>query len=517
MKDTLMDMKDLSDAKELLLMKPNFLITMFTICITMLLIMAVIWMQVSKIDIYIKAAGMVRTNEAISKLMVINGGKIQSINISEGQFVYKGDMLLSFDQQSLYIQREIINRDIDNLETDIEMLRLYRSSIDQLENHLMNVETDKGRAYSLKVQSFLWERETTLTQVAENNKDTELLKTSAELRLKNARDALDKLLEEQTWLKRYRSSVENGRDMISTEKGGSVYKSNYASSYQNYKSGLDVLENEKTQAQNNLDNVIRLYDLGNVVRNEVDVAQKKLNDATDRISSYRQAELANTDNKNTMMDANIEEARKAVGTAEQEVSLYSETRISPLMQVEQARIQLLSQIDSEIQQNNDNISRLNAEIYSLDAKIKESQVIAPIDGILNLNNELNEGDIIAPGTEIGAITPPESDSFKVSLQVSNKDIASVKLNQPIKIKFLALPYQEYGMADGYVSLISADSRFNAQTGESFYIVEAILENKPIKSYRGADENIRVGMAVEGRLISDQKSILQWLLEKMNFA
>ena len=509
MKDTLIDMNDLSDTKELLLMTPSFLITMFTVSISIFLLIAIIWMQLSKIDIYVRAAGTVRTNEAISRLLVIGGGRIANIYASDGEFVHKGDMLFTFDQQSLYIQRDILTRDIELAQTELEMLRLYRSSIDQLENHLINIDTDKARAYSNKVKSFLWEREITLTQASESEKD----KVS---KLSNAREALNKLLAEQTWLQRYKGSVQNGQDIINSEPGDSELKSNYAARYQKYRADLDVLEGERRQAQDNLDYITRLMQLGQATGAQVDEAQNKLNEAADKITSFWQAELADIDNKNAVMDASISDAREAVSAAEQEAAKNSEGKITPLMQAEQARIQLLSQIDSEIQQSNESINKLNAENNSLDAQFRESMVIAPIDGTLNLNSVLNEGDIIAPGTGIGAIIPPESDSFKVELQVSNRDIANVKLNQQIKIKFLALPYQEYGMADGFISYITADSQVNPQTGESFYIIEAILENKPIKSNRGVDENIRVGMAVEGRIISDQKTVLRWLLEQLNF-
>ncbi|MDR1558756.1 MAG: HlyD family efflux transporter periplasmic adaptor subunit [Clostridiales bacterium] len=516
MKGTLIDIKDLSDSKELLLMKPNRLAAIFTCIITALVAAAVTWMAFSNIDVYVNAGGLVRTNESASVVRVMSGGKILSVNVSDGQYVYKGDTLLGFDCQTLYIQRDTNNKDIASLETDIEMLNLYRDSIDALENRLEGIDTDKGRAYSLKVQSFLLERDTALTQVSESEKDVDLQKKSAELKLKNARDSLTRLQSEDVWLQLYRLSVENGQDMISMENGDDTFKSNYASMYQKYAVGLDALNQDKSLAEEDLAKITVLYEIGEAALKETQDAQNVVNAAESKIKSYRQAELSAADAQIAAMAVNIDDAEKTIRAYEQELSLFSKTKTSPLMQVEQARITLLSQIDGEIQRAMDSIDSLLANNAALDAQINDSQVTAPIEGTFTQNIEMSEGGVIASGTEVGAITPPDSDSFKVSLQVSNKDIAGVKLDQPVKFKFLALPYQEYGMVDGFVSQISADSRVNSQTGESFYIVEAVLENKPIKSYRGDDENIMVGMAVEARLISDHKTILRWLLEKMNF-
>ncbi|MDR2649699.1 MAG: HlyD family secretion protein, partial [Clostridiales bacterium] len=390
MNGTLIDINDLSDSKEMLLMRPNRLLIIFTCIITSLLAIAIIWMAVGKLDVYVTAGGLVRANEDASVVRVINGGKILNVNVSEGQYVYKGDTLFGFDCQSLYIQRETNNRDIESLKTDIDMLKLYRESIGALENRLDSVDTDKGRAYSLKVQSFLLERETALTQVSESEKDMELQRKSAELKLKNARDSLVRLQSEQVWLQRYKLSTENGQDMISLENGDNALKSNYVSMYQKYAVGLDALEKDKDLAQENLRKITALYEMGEAAQKDLEDARNTMSAADSKIKSYRQAELAAADAQIAAMDVNISDAKKSIGAYEQDLSLFSETKVSPLMQVEQAQISLMSQIDSQIQQTLDDIDKLSAGIAALDAQINDSQAVAPIEGTLNLNTEITE-------------------------------------------------------------------------------------------------------------------------------
>jgi len=516
MKDTLISIEDLSDSKELLLMKPHHLLLVFTFIISGLLIAAAVWMSIGKMDIYATAGGLVRTDEAPSVLRVIDGGRALQVNMTDGQTVSKGDILLSFDEQAANTQLDNNNRDLDTLRQDIEILQLYRNSINDLKNYLDGNDTDKGRAYSLKVENFLMQRETALTQISEDEENTNLQRANAEQKLSSAKAALKQLQSEQAWLQLYQTSVENNSDMIGMDKTSDNYKAAYASMYQKYSAGLQSLETAKSQAQTNLDKVTQLFEMGTVSRKDLDDAKNASDDADNNIKSYRQTELSNIGTQLADMATNINNAQQNINSAQSDVDLYSMTKTSPMMQVEQAKVDLLTQIDGDIQQKNDSIDALNANNDSLNAQLAGSVLTAPIDGILNLNSVYNEGDIISPGTEIGVITPPNSDSFRVTLQVGNQDIAGIYINQPVKFKFLALPYQEYGMVDGYVSQISADSRIDAQTGASYYSVEAVIENKPIKSYRGADESIKVGMAVEGRIIKEQKTILNWLLEKIHF-
>jgi len=516
MRDTLIDINDLSDSKEILLMKPNYLLVAFTILIMVLLGIAIIWMSVSKIDIHFSANGLVRSNEAPSVLRVIYGGRATSVSLTEGQYVNRGDVLLVFDQQTLDIQRDIHASSLETLETEVELLRLYRDSIDELTNHLEFINTDQARAYSLMVQSFLLERETALTQVSESERDVAFHRASAELRLRNANDLLAELQSEQTWLGRYRASVENGRDLISGESSSDAFRSNYLSMFQQYISSLGNLREDRERAQENLDRIQELYYEGQAESWDVDEARGVVNEADRLINSFRQSELSSIEARNATLNISINDARRAISTAEQEVNQFAETRTSPLMLLEHSRLQLLSEIDIEIQQKITDIDRISAEINSIDVRVSDTQLVSPIDGILSLNAILNEGDTIPPGSEIGTITPVNTDSFRVLLQVSNSDIAGVRMNQPIQFRFLALPYQEFGMVDGYVSHISPDSRMDPQTGMSYFLVEAVLENRPIQNHRGDDENILVGMEVEARFITDQKTVLTWLLERMDF-
>lgn len=117
--------------------------------------------------------------------------------------------------------------------------------------------------------------------------------------------------------------------------------------------------------------------------------------------------------------------------------------------------------------------------------------------------------------EIATIVPDVSTEYKVQLMVPNESIAEVDMGQKIKYHFHALPFTEYGEVEGIVQKISNDSRIDSETGISYYVVEATLEDTKMESYKGDIKEIKAGMVCDAQIVTKSRSILRWLLEKIN--
>ena len=97
----------------------------------------------------------------------------------------------------------------------------------------------------------------------------------------------------------------------------------------------------------------------------------------------------------------------------------------------------------------------------------------------------------------------------------NKDISLISVGDKVKFRLDALPYKEYGMLAGIVTMISPDSSINQSTSTSYYLVEASIENRPLVSYKGEESSIKVGMTLQGHVVTKRKKILHYLLEKID--
>ncbi len=66
------------------------------------------------------------------------------------------------------------------------------------------------------------------------------------------------------------------------------------------------------------------------------------------------------------------------------------------------------------------------------------------------------GTVVQPGTVLLTLVPKE-ETLKAEVWVSNDDIGFVRQGQPVKLKLAAFPFQKYGMIEGVVEHVSADS------------------------------------------------------------
>jgi hypothetical protein len=98
---------------------------------------------------------------------------------------------------------------------------------------------------------------------------------------------------------------------------------------------------------------------------------------------------------------------------------------------------------------------------------------------------------------------------EVQFYVLNSDIAKIEVGQNVRVEIPALSPRTYGYAEAIVTKIESDSRFDSQSGQSFYLVTARLTSNQL-----LEESIKIGMQVHGRMITDEQRYLFWAIEKL---
>lgn len=104
--------------------------TVIILSVFTLLIAAIVWACLSEIDVVITSSGSIQPVGNISSLNSYTSGTIKSINVEEGTYVKKGDILVELDTQSIDIDVESLNGQKEILEAQKVIYTLIKNGED---------------------------------------------------------------------------------------------------------------------------------------------------------------------------------------------------------------------------------------------------------------------------------------------------------------------------------------------------------------------------------------------------
>ena len=155
-------------------------------------------------------------------------------------------------------------------------------------------------------------------------------------------------------------------------------------------------------------------------------------------------------------------------------------------------------------------AKVFGQITPLQQEVIRHTIKSPVDGIVN-TLELKPGNVIDPGEKLLEIVPV-SQGVVINARLSTTDVGHVKIGDPAKIKVLTYDYSRYGVLNGSVIDIAANSKVTKQ-GTPFYEVTI----KPEKSYvdNNKELSLKPGMTVEADIITGEKTVLAYLLNPIH--
>ena len=153
------------------------------------------------------------------------------------------------------------------------------------------------------------------------------------------------------------------------------------------------------------------------------------------------------------------------------------------------------------------LSALNARVRSSQAKLSNTVLRAPLQGLVQSIPSTKIGTVIAPGGTIVEIVPVGGVAdFKAKL--SPRDIGFVTEGQAARVKIDAFDYSRFGALQGIVESISPTTSQD-EKGNIFYEVTISVE-KPY--FRDNPEKFAIlpGMTGEVDITTGEKSVFQYL-------
>ena len=122
--------------------------------------------------------------------------------------------------------------------------------------------------------------------------------------------------------------------------------------------------------------------------------------------------------------------------------------------------QITSNYHSELQneriETESQYQKIREEWSKISHKTKLLELRAPQAGIVKDLATHTRGTVVSPGTVLMTIVPQE-DPLLAEVLIKNEDVGFVHIDQRVKVKLSAYPFQKYGMIDGTVIHVGPDT------------------------------------------------------------
>jgi len=149
---------------------------------------------------------------------------------------------------------------------------------------------------------------------------------------------------------------------------------------------------------------------------------------------------------------------------------------------------------------------------------------APADGIVKELATHTAGAVVQPGTVLFTIVPRD-EPLRAEVWVPNEDVGFVREGQPAKLKIASFPFQKYGMVEGVVSYVSADSseqqgsrnETGFRRGEALRYRALVDLNSQQLERDGFSHALSPGMLVNAEIKLGSRTVLEYVLSPVQKA
>ena len=495
MKQLVFDINEMSDSKEIYGQRPNPIFAVFIYAVVGLLAAALLFCCVGKIEIVATSSGVIRPNENVSTVSNLRGGQVTQINFFDGQLVQKGDVLFTVNTAELEIQ-------LDGLRTTREKLTQQGALVNKFIEGIQNAKNPFSADISSPEYSYYIQFENYLLQMKNTQQafNYDMDKTEESIAVFNRQ--IKELQAQVAGWKSYKASVEQGKNLAGAYPA-------YENMYLLYAASMDVLQRDYEAQKKQI---------------EVSSSEDKEKLLADLANAYKTTEsqeyyktIIQIDSTIATMQSEISAAQASLKQNQMAKAYYEENTAqdgTPL-QISAATIEQTATLLSQKESIQAQLEEIETQILQAEEQITQGSVRAQCDGTVCVVQTLVPGDIVSSGTVVATIIPRHEDIFKVQLYVNNADIANIQVGDTVRCNVAALPSSQYGTVNGTVTKISTDTLIQDGQYSGYYLVECAISSGTLYDSDGNAGSISSGMQVEAKIVTQRKTILRYLLEKID--
>ena len=514
MKPMILNFDELEESIEIYESKPNPFIIYTIYTVFVILVIAVLWMIFFDIENLVKGNGIFKGIDENFDVGSSVSGVVKEKYVSDGKFVKEGDLLYNIEIESLSDEIILYQKNIANIQERLLMLDAFDESLNGDSDSLEMLSENQYYEEFKNRRVLLFQN---IKNSIENIDDRESLYDES---IKSITENIEKNNLKIDLINKVKTCVISRSNTINTEE--SYYYSivdSYISSY-----NLTAMQYDAKISGYNA----KIAEINKEIEKNI---ISELND----LNKSKQEYITNIDlTQLEKMQAlkNIENQKML--ELEQIIEQINSSLVSLNSNVEAVKLEKSSILDSS-NKNNEKIAILTEkgnianEKNSLKEKKEEYEnylnkyniqnkncnITAKSSGYYYDTQSLKRGSFIKEGSTIGKIFPESQSGFFAEVYVKNTDIGKVKENQSVNLEISAYPSMEYGYFKGKIVSISKDITVDENTGNAYYIAKVKCENMTVKSKNGDVGKLKNGMACQAKIIIGKKSIMTYILEKIN--
>ncbi|MEA5597860.1 HlyD family efflux transporter periplasmic adaptor subunit [Rivularia sp. UHCC 0363] len=431
---------------------------------------AIPWSMVSTVDETGSAIGRIEPFGAIRKLDSIAGGSVTAVKVKEGDRVRAGQILLELDNDTVKPELERTKEKLAGSKNQVSQLELLKKQIELTintqEQQNQSQALEKKAQVNQAIQNLNAKQSTYNLQKLEKQALVNQAKQQIETNINERKSAQARLDIDKNQVERYSKLLTDGA--VSAAQ-------------------IDSLRKEQQESK-------RVYQK---TESDIKQAQLSLVEETNRYQTTM-----------NQLESDIEQAKLQL--AEQNSGYQSAVNAGKLALLKTT--EQIKDLQRQINLTKSEIAQTKSDITSLNIQMQQRIVRSPIDGVVFELPVSKPGEVLQPGQRIARIAPKDS-GFVLRATMPVKETGFLKTGMPVKVKFDAYPFQEYGIVPGKVSWISPDSKAEQATPGSPEIYELrITLNKPYIENGDRRIPLTAGQTAQAEVIVRQRRAIDFLLD-----
>ncbi|QIR36476.1 HlyD family efflux transporter periplasmic adaptor subunit [Tolypothrix sp. PCC 7910] len=428
------------------------------------------WSMLSKVDETGNARGRIEPKGAAQKLDSAVGGSVTAVKVKEGETVAAGQVLVELETGVL--------------KTEFQQAK---AKLDGQQNRLMQLDLLKNQLQmSIRVQE-------------QQNQSQELEKTA---QVNQAQQNLDgklstynlQKLEKQALVNQVQQQISSAQNDQKSAQSRLTIDSRQVERFNQIVKAGAVSENQVDQLKKEEEESKRLYEKA---KSDITQAQLRLAEEQSRYQSTI-----------SQLESDIKQARLRLQEVQSSYqSLMQAGKLTVLKSQEQ-----LKDLQTQIAVLRSDIIQSRSQIISLKLQLDQRILRSPVDGTVFALPISKPGSVVQPGQMVAQIAPKNT-GYVLKAQMPSQQSGFLKKGMPVKIKFDAYPFQDYGVLEGHVSWISPDSKVQEtnQGKIEMYELEITLKQPYLES---GNKRIYLtpGQTAIAEVIVRQRRVIDFILD-----